>query len=222
MQALLVTRGVNSIVAPVMEIQPEPLPQIIPEGVDALLLSSRHAAHMLSMLPEAMRQLPVFCVGEATAEAARASSATQVQAGDEDMLALLPRLVAAMGGSGHLYYLAGNEVRVPVAELLPAQGIRVSQHVAYRAEAASQLTPELVEALQTKRVTGVSFFSPRSATIARALLAQHGLPELSGTIDAYCLSLAVAEAAGMDWRRIKSCARPRREDMIDLIVSESV
>ena len=79
--------------------------------------------------------------------------------------------------------------------LLRPRGIVVEQHVAYHAVAADTLDEACVHALKEHKITGASFFSPRSATLAMDLLKQYGLTDLMANIDAYCLSLAVAQAA---------------------------
>ena len=219
--AELAARGVPCLIAPVMEIEPVavqmPADLIPPQ---ALLLTSRHAAQALAALPATWRDLPTYCVGEATARAAHAQGFTQTIAGAEDVLALLPRLVERHPAGTPLLYLAGEETRVDVVTLLASAGITVTQTIAYRAEAVPQPNPALGAALRDGTLSSVSFFSPRSATLAIDLLTRAGLAAEATALTAYCLSLAVASAAApIAWKRIISCPTPTRQAMLTLIQS---
>ncbi len=217
---------IQSIIAPLMEIETlysspirgevrrganpnsvryfSPPPNLPPNGggvkcPDAILLTSRHAAHAL--LP-AWSQLPVYCVGTATAEAARVQGFSNVILGKSDILSLLPR-IAELLKHKNLLYLSGENVSVDVAALLASQSVSVERVIAYRAIAATQLTAEIIDALKNNSLTGTVFFSARTAEIATTLLTQAELSHAVTTVDAYCLSLAIAEkAAALPWRRI--------------------
>lgn len=213
--AELATHGIASIIAPVVRIAPCPVS--LDERPDALLLTSRHAAHAL---PEAWHGLPVFCVGAATAEAVQARGYTAVTHGDGDALHLLPRITETLREGSHLLYLSGADTRHDISRLLAANGIRVSREIAYEAVAETALTPELRLALASGEVDGAVFFSPRSAQLACGLLKEEEFTESPARMDAYCLSLAVAEQAGcLPWRQLKVSHRPSRAAMVAMIAS---
>ena len=226
--AQLADREVQTLVAPVMRIVPLYTPPLRAKPGDegavpnALLLTSRHAAYMLATLPAKWRSLPVFCVGSATAQAARSAGFSNIVVGEGDVLELLPRMVPQLKPGAQLLYLAGEETRIDVAALLAVQHIHVEKRVVYRAEAETVLTPAALEALAKGTVTAAVFFSPRSATLTAELLAQHGLSATALSMEAYCLSLAVAEAAGvLPWQALHACHIPTAQAMRDLIVSRT-
>jgi uroporphyrinogen-III synthase len=137
-----------------------------------------------------------------------------------DMLALLPQLVATFPPSARVLYLAGEDTRIDAVSLLNAQHIHAEKIVVYKADAETILSDVLCESIRTGQVHGVSFFSPRSAQIAIQLLRQHGLSDHAKNITAYCLSLAVAEAAAaLDWKALHACHLPTQAAMVDLLVS---
>ncbi len=209
--AELAQYGIESVVAPVMEIHPQAftLPTSTP---NALLLTSRHAAHALAQLPADWRALPVYCVGNATAEAARVQVFSNIIAGDADMLALLPRIADALNECDALLYLAGEEISVDVAPLLPH--ISVHQLTVYRADAVEILPAEL-------DLDAVVFFSTRSAEIANRLLQKADKIESARGIEAFCISLNVAASAGqLPWKKLRASHQPTREGLRDLIVSQ--
>lgn len=216
----LKSQGVESIIAPVMRITPTALEQI-PDQPDALLLTSRHAAHALATLPTAFRTLKVYCVGSTTAEAAEAKGFSETITSEGDMFSMLPLLAQLPAGS-KLLYLSGEETRMDVGALLNVHRIHTDRKIVYRADAIERLPENLLQALQTNDITGACFFSPRSAKLACALLNTHRLAECARDMEAYCLSLAVAEAAAvLDWKRLHSCAVPSLEEMQHLIVSRA-
>ncbi len=218
---LLKQHGIESIVAPLMQIE-HCSPNTNEVTADALLLTSRHAAHALAQLPPHYKELPVFCVGSATAQAARAADFLAITEGESDVLALLPRMVESLPVDSQILYLAGEETRVDVATLLAAQQRYVTKVIAYKADAVTELSAPLREALAAQRVTGAVFFSPRSAALAAERLNEHGLAAMASNMEAYCLSLAVAETAGtLGWKRLHACAIPTQQAMVDLIVSRS-
>jgi uroporphyrinogen-III synthase len=220
--AELATHGIDSLIAPVMRIVPCTPTIDKTTRPDALLISSRHATHALATLPNDWRTLPVFCIGAATAEAARSAGYAHTTHGENDMLALLPRLVEAFPPSASVLYLAGEDTRIDAVSLLNAQHIHAEKVVVYKADAETILVDSFCESIRTGQVHGVSFFSPRSAQIAVQLLRTHGLAEQAQHIHAYCLSLAVAEAAGaLPWKTLHACHLPTQAAMVDLIVSHS-
>ncbi|MES2985043.1 MAG: uroporphyrinogen-III synthase [Pseudomonadota bacterium] len=217
----LAAHHIQSIIAPVMHIEHVPLAvEDFGPKPTALLLTSRHAAQALGVMPPAWRNLPAYCVGHATAQAAHAMGFTHTIEGESDVLALLPRIAQETNISSRILYLAGEETRADIPTLLGAQGIHVTNLIAYRASAASALSNDLIDALRHGRVQGIMLFSPRSATLAVQLLAHHHLSDTMKTVEAYCLSLNVAAtAAALGCKRLHTCHSPTADAMRDLIVS---
>ena len=198
----------------------QPLPEVI-------LLTSRHAAPALISLQELSRDIPVFCVGSATAATVRAAGFNHVISGDSDASALISFITQQCQPGANILYLAGEDIRIDIGFLLNAQQMKCRKFITYKAVSRNILDWSLVESLKKETVKGVVFFSPRSAQIANALLAEAftkgTLSDASiRQLDAYCLSLAVAEAAGaLPWQSLKTCARPTTQAMVDLLVSTS-
>ena len=213
--ATLREQAIDSIIAPVMVIE-TCIPAIAHTMPDAILLTSRHAAHAL--LPS-WSHLPVYCVGTATAETARAQGFMNIVLGKSDVLSLLPRIAESLKDKT-LLYLSGEDISVDVAALLASQSVSVERVIAYRAVAAAQLSPELIDALKNNSISGTVFYSARTAEIATALLTQAGLSHAIETVDAYCLSLTIAEkAAALPWRRIHVAHIPTGDAMQAMMIS---
>lgn len=212
--------GIHSIIGPVLHIARKPLVTITQTPPHALLLTSRHAAHALSLLPASWRSLPVYCVGNATAKAAGEHGFTRIISGMKDVQALLPRIAGEVASGSTLLYLAGDETRSDVQKMLAPRGITVSMVVVYYAIGEQELTPEIITALEGRRIAGVALFSPRTARISAALMQKAGLAECARGIAAYCFSENVAlEAQALPWAAMHTCSAPTRAAMRELIVS---
>lgn len=213
--------GIHSIISPVMHIVPRPhtpLPDVAPA---AILLTSRHAAYTLSEIPAGWRRLPVYCIGASTAKIAVEHGCTQIVPGTADIMSLLPHIATNMKSGSELLYLAGQDTRNDVAALLATHSINVTKVIVYDATAETRLSEELVAAIHNNELDAVAFYSPRSAEIACELLIKAGLADAARHIRAFCLSLAVADAAGkLPFAQIHACHTPSRSAMRELIVSQ--
>jgi uroporphyrinogen-III synthase len=220
--ATLAAQNINSIISPVMHITPHTVAPIITLP-DAILLTSRHAAHALASLPPSATTLPVLCVGHATAESATQQGFHNVHTAGGDILSLLPVITNMLPTGARLFYFAGEETRVNVPVLLGAQGILVKQITAYTADAVGTLTQELATGLVAESITGISLYSPRSGALAVEMLKQSDFAHLAVNMHAFCLSLAVAEAiATLNWKSLQVCATPTSAAMRDLIVMKNL
>lgn len=209
--------GIASIIAPVVRIETRDV--LLAEKPDALLLTSRHAAHALRA---DWADVPVFCVGSATAQAARDMGYRAVTHGPGDALHLLPRITEALPPGSSLLYLSGEDTRHDISRLLGANQIDVTRVVAYEAVAETSFPTALRLALEANSINGVVCFSPRSAHLACTLMKEEEFTASAPAIDAFCLSLAVAEEAAMlSWRSLHVCHTPNRASMLAMIAAHA-
>lgn len=212
--------GIASIVSPSLRVIAEPHVSLTASKPAAILLTSRHAAYALSELPTAWRTLPTYCVGASTAKAAVELGFNHVIPGVSDVFGLLPHIGAALKRDSVLLYLAGRDTRADVVPLLSTFGIKVTTVVVYSALAESILPDNIRTALGDGTINAVVFYSPRSAEITHELMVAAGLADAAKQIHAFCLSLAVAAAAGkLPWAGIHACHAPTRHAMRELVVS---
>jgi uroporphyrinogen-III synthase len=155
----------------------------VPTPPAAILLTSRHAAHALASLPTLWRDLPVYCVGASTANAAMEHKCWHIIPGTSDVMTLLPRIADDLGENSQLLYLAGEDTSVDVAHLLAGRNVHVTHRITYRAVAEHHMSDAAREALTNGSITGVAFFSPRSAHITCALLQAENLADMAGSLD---------------------------------------
>lgn len=159
-----------------------------PDGrFDAVAMTSAQAARLGGPGLRALCALPLWAVGEGTAEAARAAGFGDVRAAGGDAQALFEAMARA--GLRRVLWLAGRE-RMPTP---PFPGEVVARPV-YAAEAVDELPPEASEALGAGALT--LLHSPRAA---RTLTSLAG--DLSAN-EAVAISPATARAAGGGWRAV--------------------
>ncbi|MDX1711078.1 MAG: uroporphyrinogen-III synthase, partial [Rhodovibrionaceae bacterium] len=136
-------RGHEPVLAPLLEIElVRPAGGDLEgtlSGVQALAFTSsngvRAAAHL--NLP---RQLPVFAVGDATAQSAEAAGFRQVESASGDAAALA-RLIRRRLDSrdGPVLHLSGEAIAGRLAEDLQASGFALRRVIGYRAQPVQRL-----------------------------------------------------------------------------------
>ena len=167
-----------------------------PGAHDALVLGSANALRHAGRALAGLRELPVYAVGESTAQAARELGFTVVATGSGGLQSLLADL---QPGHKRLLRLAGEE-RVPLA--LPA-GVSMDERVVYASEPLPLPDP-LAQLMRAPAVVAV-----HSAEAARHLSAQcvtHGIRRAPLRIAA--LAPRIATAAGDGWGEVAVAAMP--------------
>lgn len=211
------TLGHAPIVCPLLIVQPQPGFAVDLDGVQALLFTSAAAARAFAAA-SSERRLPVVTVGDATAEVARALRFQRVRsaAGDgDDLVVLVSDLLDPAAGA--LLHVSGADV-ADVGTGLAAAGFEYRRVIGYAAVAATALPRPAAAAIRAGAFDGVLFFSPRTATTFVRLLQQAGLTGRCRDADAFCLSQAVADAAGaLPWRSTRTAAAPNQAALLALL-----
>jgi uroporphyrinogen-III synthase len=204
---LLSEAGWTPLLAPVLEARPTgaALPGL--DRYQALVFTS--AAGVRAFAEQSKRRdLPVYTVGEATAEAARAEEFPAVRAAGGDLQQL--NLLLAGVPERSLLHVSGEQVAGEVA----AAKRTVDRVALYRTVVADRLPPAASEALYARTVEAVSFLSPRTVA-AFICLADAGVCE---GVRALCLGPSIAEAArGRSWASVEVAAAPTLADLVGLL-----
>lgn len=177
--------GHQSLLAPVLEIVPTGAR--IPGLTVDLVLATSARAFADVFLSGALLALPLHCVGEKTAQAARAAGFLVAESA-ENSEALAVALLKP-GQSKSALYLAGRERRPELETMLRQGGWKVQIVETYAAQPVAALPDEVKTALAAGEIDAVLHYSPRSAALFTAL---------AGTAAAraahFCLSAEVAKA----------------------------
>ncbi|WP_338661654.1 uroporphyrinogen-III synthase [Pararoseomonas sp. SCSIO 73927] len=212
--------GWRPVLAPALILSPlsiEPVP-----GARAALLPS--AAAIPALAAAVPSGLPVLAVGEGTAAAARAAGFASVEAAGGDAASLAALASARLDPrAGPLLLAAGRGYGEELASDLRARGFAVILREAYAAAEATELPPEVRDALRAGRVGAALFLSPRSARAAVALLEAAGLGAAATGIRALALSARVAQVltdqalTKLTWKGLDVAPRPDQDALLDLL-----
>lgn len=216
--SVLAKRGIEPVLAPLMSIRIRGDRQLSLDGVQAVLFTSANGVRAFAAT-RAERTLPVFCVGDATAEAARDAGFAGIQsaAGDVGTLASLVAKICDPSG-GDLLHVAGSAVAGDLAGALEASGFTVNRAVLYDAEPVAELANEAKVAIDRGEIDAVLLFSPRTAARFSELVRAAGLESACAGIQAVCLSSAVAGGLGdLEFRERLVAARPDQASLLDLL-----
>jgi uroporphyrinogen-III synthase len=174
----LVAMGLEPATAPVLVAGPVAA-DIDLAGVGALAFTSAAAVRAFADAAPG-RDLPVFAVGEATAEAARAAGFTDVRAARGDVRALADRIAAAEPPPALVLAPTAREPAADLPALLAARGVRARGVVVYETRPVRADPPAGVDA--------VLIHSARAAQVIAELVA----PDLAACLSVFAISEAAA------------------------------
>jgi len=195
--------GLKPVVAPLFAVRP--IDWIPPDSseFDAVLLTSANAARWGSAALVNYIGLPVFAVGNATAQAALDAGFAKVIAGRDDGAAIVA--LAAARGYTRLLHLAGREH----ADFDKGDAV-IARRIVYASEAVESLPQAAIESLGERAVA--LLHSARAATLFGKLVDAAGLERHE--IRVAGLSDAVTTAAGGGWARVETAPAPNDEALL--------
>ena len=191
-------------------------------GVQGLLATSANGIRAFAAL-EVTRELPVYAVGDATAQAAVEAGFERIESAGGDVEALAELVAVRVDpAKGALLHVAGTELSGNLGKTLKEKGFTYRRSVLYEATVATGLTSGTEGAIREGRLDGVLFFSPRTAERFVALARKARLVRACSGLSAFCLSHAVAEQVGaISWREVHVAERPDQETLLALLGKKS-
>jgi len=142
------------------------LPEI--EGVRGVIFTSANGVRCAS-LPIAARDLPAWCVGPATAEAAK-DAGFRVITGPATAHGLAKKIIAE-GPFGMYLHLRGRHGTNHLRQELTNAGFGLREALVYDMPAVEQVTPEARDALLSGEIRAATFYSPRAAHLFADMIA---------------------------------------------------
>lgn len=176
-----------------------------PSSFDALLLTSGNAPTYAGPPLQLYGALPCYCVGEATASAAREAGLDRLRVGARDGVALLEMM--ATDGIRTALHLCGRD-HLPLTHPF----IRLDRRIVYAAEPIAEFAPDTLQALAAGALPLIH--SPRAARVFAELFDRAGLVRAAFSVAA--ISPAAAQALGAGWRSASAAASPRDEALLEL------
>jgi uroporphyrinogen-III synthase len=181
-------------------------------GLAGLVFTSANAVRAADLPPEA-RALPAWCVGPATAAAARdAGFAPRV--GPSDAAALAAMIVAARP-DGPLLHLRGVHGTDGLRQTLTKAGVALRDTEVYEMVALDRIAPPAADALLSGEVRAAAFYSPRTAQVfADRIAAQPDLGAGLHRVAAAAISTTTARIlAGLGFAQVLTAALPDGDAM---------
>ncbi|MFM9860120.1 uroporphyrinogen-III synthase [Pseudoxanthobacter sp. M-2] len=223
--AALAALGHAPVLSPMLRVEPRADVHIGFDDAAALALTSRTAVEATAALArvrpdlQALFAVPVFTVGAATAEAARAAGFEQVLSADGavgDLVRLIRQYVRP--GDGAILHLGGAVRAGDLAGDLAMAGYSVSTIVVYEAVPATRLSAPAAAALAAGDLDAALVYSERTAVALVAAAAADGLADALAALPCLGLSKAVlAPLAAAGVRDLCAAAEPNENALFALL-----
>jgi uroporphyrinogen-III synthase len=214
--ATLRARGHDVLLAPLMRI--EPLGAHLAGTWSAVIVTSANAINAIAddSARDSLTKVPLFAVGQRSADAARSAGFSNVKSADGDARDLVRMLVAqCMTAKAPMIYLAGEDRAVDIVSELSAHGIGVEMRTVYRSITAP-FPPALIGALTAGEIDAVLHFSRRSAENYVVGARDAGIAGPALAVQQLCLSAQVAEPLAAA-SQIFVAARPDEAALMELL-----
>ncbi|HMT13507.1 MAG TPA: uroporphyrinogen-III synthase [Aestuariivirga sp.] len=186
---------------------------VIPEGNwQAVVATSANALKLGSAL-DALKFLPMLCVGPQTAAFARHEGFVFATAQGGDLQGLSRHILKHLRPEhGPLLYLSGVETAGDLAGLLKKQGFSLTRVITYDA------VPRAISGAEDRVnwAEGVLLYSPRTARVWVDEVKAHGLSGHVARLPHFCISANVAANLPPDWPRHVATA-PNEGAMLELL-----
>lgn len=198
--ANLRTRGHAVLLAPALKFEPVAFHGEREADYSAVIVTSANALRAIaSQLPDlGLLDLPLFAVGEHTADVAREVGFAEVIVAGGDAISLRDKVVQSarakmLKKKGTLLYLAGADLSRDLGGELGAEGLRVVTQTTYRMAPVKHLPREVCAGFAAYGIEAVLHYSRRSARAFLEAARDEGVEISALAIPHCCLSEAVAD-----------------------------
>lgn len=192
--SLLRALGHEALIAPLRAVEGMPTPFPDPRP-DAVIATSRNALGRGVTIPAGWLVLPIFCVGEKTAEAARDAGFAHVMPAGGDAIALQAMITKSCPPGNRLAYLAGEPRGPELETALRAAGFALETLLRYRMRDLEGFPEPARAALAAGQLDATLHFSAESARAFFKRAQSADLMVAACRLRHACLSPAVAAAA---------------------------
>lgn len=209
--------------APLLIFRHEPWEPLGASGVSALAFSSSRAVAALVAggAIAALRGLPVFAIGRATAGACKDAGFADVRSADggiEDLGRLILAETDSLRG-GTVLYPAARERAGDLEGMLSLGGLSCQTVAVYRMEPAADLPGPAIDLLQKSAYRGISIYSKRTAETFLSLAGEAGLQAHFGTMRIFAISAQAAEPL-RDVMPVNVAAEPNEKSLFESMLAE--
>ncbi|MFZ0812413.1 MAG: uroporphyrinogen-III synthase [Bradyrhizobium sp.] len=192
-------KGFAVLLAPMLRFEPVAFQEDSDAPYGAVIVTSANALRAIEprLSGSPLLKLPLFAVGEHTADAARAAGFAKVVSADSDAAGLRERIVASVKAktlkkTSPLLYLAGADLARDLPAELGERGFTVVTQTTYRMVAIRNLPEETREAFAADGVEAVLHYSRRSARAFIEAVRGAGVEISALSLPQCCLSAGIA------------------------------
>ena len=187
-------RGFEVVLAPMLRFEQVPLEDALEADLAGVIVTSANALRAVGGELASLTGLPLFAVGNHTADEARRLGFAKVISADGDAAKLRRRVRKEFKGKEavKLLYLAGADLSRELAGELGADGFEVITRTTYRMVALSGLSHETREAFAANEVEAVLHYSQRSARAFLDATRADGVEISALSVPQCCISANVA------------------------------
>jgi uroporphyrinogen-III synthase len=192
-------RGVEVLRAPMLRFEAVAFHDDLDANYGAVIVTSANALRGIEphLAGSGLLKLPLFAVGQRTADAARAAGFDRVISAEGDAAGLRDSVVASarareLKKASTLLYLAGADLARDLAGELGERGFNVVTHTTYRMIPVSRLPRDTCDAFAANRIEAVLHYSRRSARAFLEAARAAGVEISALAVPQCCLSDAVA------------------------------
>jgi uroporphyrinogen-III synthase len=196
--AALRAKGVAVLLAPMLRFDPITFHDDAEARYGGIIVTSANAIRAIEAhLADRLLKLPLFAVGERSAEAARRAGFSNVAVADGNAAALRELILAGVRArtlkkASTLLYLAGADLAGDLAGELGERGFSVATHTTYRMIPVANLPQDVCDAFAANRIEAVLHYSRRSARAFLGAVQTAGVEISALAIPQCCISDAVA------------------------------
>jgi uroporphyrinogen-III synthase len=198
--ATLRGRGYEVLLAPMLRFEAVAFQDDADARYGAVIVTSANALRGFDQHPsgKSLLKLPLFAVGEHTADAARHAGFAKVISAAGDVVGLRDAVVASVKAkelkkSSTLLYLAGADLARDLAGDLGERGFTVVTHTTYRMIPVEKLPREAFDGFASNNIEAVLHYSRRSARSFLEAARAAGVEISALAIPQCCISEAVAQ-----------------------------
>jgi uroporphyrinogen-III synthase len=205
-------------VSPVLDINFRARIDVDLTGTQAIVFTSANGVRAWGpRRPE--RDLPVFAVGDATADAARDIGFKKVFTAKGDVEALARLIIRKLKpADGDLLHVRGIHVAGDLNGALKPHGFRVHDAIGYGAVAVDTLGEEAIAAIVSGAPVSVLIHSARSAKTFLDLLRKFGLHHWLGSVTVYGISAnALSPLEGAGFGALVPAHQPNEDALLALL-----
>lgn len=213
---LIAARGFQPIIAPLLRIKPRSPHLPDPARLQAILVTSGNALPGLALTH---LSVPLFAVGDATAERARSLGFRSVRSANGDGAALAALVLARLSPrAGPLLIAVGVHRGNELASTLRTAGFTVERRVLYEAAPVARLPAPAAAALHDGGLVAALFFSGETAAVFARLATGAGFAPRLGGVDALAIGeRAAATLRPLPFRAVRVALRPTQEALLGML-----